>query len=379
MSFDLFHLDGENGFRGGERQLLYLAAALRERGHRNTVVCRASSPLALEAGRLGLDVMSLHCMAEWNVLAALAIRRRARRSPNPILHSHTGHAVALGVLAAIPGGLPHVAHRRVDFPLRGGLSALKYGRADAVVSVSAAISSILENDGLSSERLSVVCDAIPVGPEECHWAGLSADLYQPPTSNEKTRRREALAAEWDIDPSADWVGNLAALVPHKDHDNLIGAAILVLQRKPSTVFLIAGDGPEKSRLGAAILRTGFSDRIILLGRREPEDILKTADVFVLSSWGEGMGSVLLEAASCAIPIAATTAGGIPEVIEHGKTGLLAPPRDPESLAAHILKLLDDRHLARKLAMEAAEGLKNRSLSRMAESMERIYERVSLDR
>lgn len=379
MSFDLFHLDGEYGFRGGERQLLYLAAALRERGHRNTVVCRAASPLAQASADMGLETFPLRDMSEWNLLSALRIRLRARARARPILHSHTGHAVSLGALAGFPKAIPHVAHRRVDFPLRGWASAFKYGRADMVVSVSSAISKLLSSGGISADRLKVLPDAIPVGRTECRWAGIPESRFAPPEAEEKDRRRRELAAELEIDPQAAWVGNLAALVPHKDHDNLLAAAVLVLKKKPETIFLIAGDGPERYPLAARIRRMGVEDRIFLLGQREPETILKTVDVFVLSSWGEGMGSVLLEAASCGIPIAATTAGGIPENIEDGRTGLLAPPRDPEALAERILELLANPRKARNLASAAKSGLGRYSLARMAEKMEGIYEHVSAGR
>lgn len=379
MSFDLFHLDGEDGFRGGERQLLYLAAALRERGHRNTVVCRAGSSLAQASAVLGLETFPLRCMAEWNILSALRIQMRARKRERPILHSHTGHAVSLGVLAGFPKFIPHVAHRRVDFPLRGWTSAFKYGRADMVVTVSNAIRELLLQDGISADRLKVLPDAIPVGKAECRWAGIPESRFAPPQPEEKARRRRELAAELEISPEAAWVGNLAALAPHKDHDNLLAAAFLVLKKKPDTIFLIAGDGPERYSLAARIRRLGMEDRLFLLGQREPETILKTVDVFVLSSWGEGMGSVLLEAASCGIPIAATTAGGIPENIEDGRTGLLAPPRDPEALAERLLELLANPRRAQNLAEAAKSGLGRYSLTRMAEEMERIYEHASAGR
>jgi glycosyltransferase involved in cell wall biosynthesis len=86
-----------------------------------------------------------------------------------------------------------------------------------------------------------------------------------------------------------------------------------------------------------------------------------------------MGSVLLEAAACGLPIAATTAGGIPEVVEHDRSALLCPPRDPEALAAALLKLIDDEALRRRLADAARAGLPRFGLKRMAESIEKVYE------
>ena len=121
-SWDIFHLDGERGLRGGQRQLLYLAAALRARGHRNTVVCRRASPLESEARRHGFQTVSLPYLWEWDPFSAWKLARLARRARRPVLHAHTAHAAALAGLAGGLGGLPWVVHRRVDFELSGRLS-----------------------------------------------------------------------------------------------------------------------------------------------------------------------------------------------------------------------------------------------------------------
>jgi glycosyltransferase involved in cell wall biosynthesis len=371
--FDIFHLDGERGLRGGERQLLYLAAALRARGHRNVVVCRGGA-LEREARRLGLETRRLPFLCEWDPLSALLLRRLAAGSPHPIFHSHTGHAAGLARLASAAGGPPVAAHRRVDFPLSGGLSRqFKYDHAGRVVAVSRAIAAILEDDGLPQDHVVVVPDGLPVTAEESSWAGVASDYFQPPAPSEKRRLRAALAEEFDLDPAAPWIGNLAALVPHKDHDTLIAAALIVLLKKPEALFLIAGEGPEEKRLLASIKRMGLLGRVLLLGQRpDPIPLLKALDLFVLSSWGEGMGSVLLEAAACGVPVAATTAGGIPEIIEDRATGRLVNARDPESLAAAILEMLGDPQASALMARNAREALPRYGLARMARQMEDVY-------
>ena len=85
-----------------------------------------------------------------------------------------------------------------------------------------------------------------------------------------------------------------------------------------------------------------------------------------------MGSVLLEASACAPPIAATNAGGIPEVIKNDISGLLSPTRDPQALAANILRLIDEPDLGQKLSQAALSGLFRFGLKNMAQQMEKIY-------
>lgn len=324
------------------------------------IVCRAGEELEKAAKALGHETRSLPFLFEWDPVSALMLNRWAEGG---VVHAHTAHAAALAALAR----RPFVAHRRVDF--KSG--TFKYRRASKVVAVSRAIAGVLETDGY--EGASVVPDALPVTPEECAWAGVPAGRYAPPTAEEKRALRAALAAEYGVDASGPWVGNLAALVPHKDHETLVAAALLVLLKRPQARFLIAGRGPEEERLLAQIKRMGLTGRVLLIGHREDAAaVLKTLDVFCLSSWGEGMGSVLLEAMACGVPVAATTAGGIPEVVEDGATGLLAPPRDAERLAAALLRLLDDKSLASRLSQEARRKLPKFGLTRMAQEMERIY-------
>lgn len=369
----IIHIDGERGLRGGERQLVYLAAALAYGGRRGWVACRKNSPLEKEAKRLGLEVLTLPFFCEWDPVTSFTLRREAKRR-GAILHAHTAHAAALASLS----GVPYVAHRRVDFRLNGALSRkMKYERAGKVVAVSQAIADILAADGIRREKITVVPDSLPVNAEEASWVGLPPDWFAPPAAQERLRIRSDLAAEFNIPSDAFWIGNLAALVAHKDHDTLLAAALLVLLKRPRARFLIAGAGPEEERLLRQVKNMGLAGKVLFLGQREdPQRLLKAFDLFVLSSWGEGMGSVLLEAAACGVPLAATAAGGIPEVVEDGATGLLCPPRDAEALAVNILKLMDEAALSRRLCEQARQRLPRFGLKAQAAKMHEVYDSLA---
>ncbi|MBI4061801.1 MAG: glycosyltransferase, partial [Elusimicrobia bacterium] len=157
----------------------------------------------------------------------------------------------------------------------------------------------------------------------------------------------------------------------------LAAAVIVLLRRPRVKFLIAGRGPEEAGLLKSIERMGLLGKVLLLGHRDdPIPMLKALDVYVQSSWGEGMGSVLIEAAACGVPVAATSAGGIPEVVEDGETGLLAAPRRPEELAAALTRLIDDESLRERLAAEGRRRVGRFGLARMADDMEKIYDAIA---
>jgi len=199
----------------------------------------------------------------------------------------------------------------------------------------------------------------------------------PPPAETKASLRRGISERFGVPTAGLWIGNLAALVPHKDHDTLLAAALLVLQRHSQSSFLIAGEGPEGPRLAQSIRRMGLAGKVFILGQvPDPAQLLKTLDLFVLSSWGEGMGSVLLEAAACGPAIAATTAGGIPEVVADQRSGLLVPPRDPEALAGALLRLLKDAGLRRRLSERARQDLRDFGLQRMARQMEEVYAAIA---
>lgn len=343
-------------------------------------MCRRGGALESEAARLKLPLLRLPFLAEWDPLSALLLRQATELSAKPaVVHAHTGHTAALAVLASKAGGPPCVVHRRVDFPLSGPLSRrLKYQAAGRVIAVSSAIARILEGQGLPASKLAVVPDAIPLGAKESRAA-----VVEPFSPLEPTKRRELrarLAADWKADPDAPWIGNVAALVPHKDQANFLEAAAVVGRRRPRAVFWVVGEGPLRRELEALARRLGVAASARFTGRQDrPQDWLRAFDVFALSSWGEGMGSVLLEALACGAPIAATTAGGIPEVVEDDRTALLVPPRDAEALGGAICRLLEEPALGRRLAKAGRAGLERFSLAENADAILRLYDAVLSER
>ncbi|MFA6028987.1 MAG: glycosyltransferase [Elusimicrobiota bacterium] len=373
MNFTLFHIDGERGFRGGERQLLYLACRMRELGHRNVVVCRRDGALDREAERRGLERLHLPFLFEWDPVSAWLLRRRALAAPSPLLHAHTAHAASIAWLAALGTPLPRVAHRRVDFRMSDGLSRrMKYDSAGAVVAVSEGVREVLVADGLDPARVRVVHDSLPVGPEEAR-AALADEPLAPPTPDERAALRASLSAEWGVPTDALWVVNAAALVPHKDHDTLLRAAAIVVKERPDARFIVLGEGPLRRALEALSSSLGLGASLRLVGfRRDAVRCLKACDLFVLSSWGEGMGSVLLEAMACGLPVAATSAGGIPEVVRDRATGLLAPPRNPRRLAEAILESFSDGEATARRAEAALASVRDFSIAASSERMSEVY-------
>jgi len=175
-------------------------------------------------------------------------------------------------------------------------------------------------------------------------------------------------------PRVLFVGRLA---PQKGVGTLVAAAGLL--EDPSAQILLVGDGPERKALEREAKRIGVADRLHFVGfvthERLPA-VLAHADLLVLPSIYEELGTVLLEAMQAALPIVASKTGGIPEVIEDGVNGMLVPPGDPEALARAIDRLLADRALACRLSEGAQERVKHYDWEVLAERVLVVYQGVT---
>jgi glycosyltransferase involved in cell wall biosynthesis len=352
----ILHVDTERGWRGGERQTLWLAAELARRGHVSVIAARRGEPLAERAAAAGIDVVDCAPASELDVRAAWRLRRTIRERRVDIVHAHTAHAVAVAAIATLRLGVPLIVARRVDFPLRANAGTRwKYGRAAVIVAVSRAVARVLERGGIPPGQIRVVPD------------GVDLDRAVSPASADTLR---ALGAA----PGMPLVVQVAQLVGHKDPVNFVRAMRRVRERVRGVHALLVGDGPLRGAVEAEVRALDLGGVVHVAGYRTDADaLLAAADVACLSSRDEGMGSVLLDALAFGIPVAATSAGGIPEVIVHGESGLLAAPENPVALGDAIATLLEDPGLRARLSHNARERSHEFSVERMTDRTMSVYE------
>lgn len=350
MTAKVVHVASGREWRGGQRQVWLLARELHRAGLTGQVVVTgAASELAARLGRDGIRVHRARWEAGLDPRVLLPIVREVR-SGAALLHAHDAHAVTLAGVVALATRTPFVATRRVDFHLRRpGL----WRRATRVIAISNAVADVLTDDGIDPARVHVVHSGID----------LEAARGAEPLG---VRERLGLA------PGTPLACTVGALVPHKDHATLLHAARLLCGDFPTLHWVVAGEGELRPVLEWLSAELGVADRVHFLGHvSQPLRVIADGDVYVMSSREEGLGTSVLDAMARGIPVASTSAGGLPEMLHQGG-GLLVPPRRPEALAGAVRRILCDADLRQRIVSQAARTVESFGAARMAAEVLAVY-------
>lgn len=333
------HIGTERGWRGGENQALTLACGLRDRGHDCLIIAQPDSGLSRRARDRDFRVEEVRMLGEWDAVAWLRVRSVVRSFDADVVHTHTSHAHAIG-LAAVAHKTVNarlVVSRRVDFAISDNAWAKRKYLSSRCnyIAISSGVRDVLVDGGVAPERVHIVHSG--VDPERFTY--------------DRSGLQFRLEMGWA--PGDILVGNVGALTDHKDHITFLEAAAKVLEVKPNARFCIVGQGELKGLLAAKGQQLKLGGRFRLAGYHEDiEECFAGFDLFALSSHLEGLCTSLIDAMLLEVPVIATDTGGVPDLVKHEETGLLVPPKDPDALAAGILRLIDDEALAKSLATQA---------------------------
>lgn len=351
------HINTERTWRGGEQQVLSLAIRLARRGHENLIVARKGGALARRSKEAGIETHEISPMGEWDFLSALMLARRLKSSGVNVVHAHAPHATAFAAFCTRFSGLPAISTRRVDFHLKKSvLTRWKYARMSRVIAISDAIKEILIEDGIPPERIAVV------------RSGIDFERLEKLTPKPRS--------ELGISSGEVLVGQLAALAPHKDQTTFLRAISFLKWRIPKLRAAIVGDGPLKSRLKTISKNLGIYDIVTFYGFREDAlSYCKAFDYFCLSSKEEGLGTAIIDAMAMKIPVIATDAGGIPELVTNKKTGYLARVGNPSSLADAIEEAVNDSKYRGTIIENAYRKALEFNIDSTVAGMEAIYQEV----
>lgn len=354
------HVDTARTWRGGQDQALLTVLGLRARGHRTVLVAHPDGALAARVAG-DPDLIRLAPAHEVDFASGFRFSLLLRDLKPDIVHAHDAHGVSMAAMAISTmkaSARPLlVAARRVDFHLKqNAFSRWKYKAVDLMLCSSHAIRAMAIRDGLPADRVVTVHDGIDV----------ERVIDVPATDAHK---------ELWLPPRSPLVGNVAALVPHKGQRFLVEAALRVARAMPDVVFLVFGEGQLRQALQHQIKTLGLEQCVRLVGfRPDVLSLMKSLDVFAMSSVTEGLGTAVLDAMAASLPVVGTSAGGIPEAVEHGVTGLVVPPEHPGELADALLTTLRDPALrARFGAAGLARVRAHFTVDRMVDETAAAYE------
>jgi glycosyltransferase involved in cell wall biosynthesis len=358
----ILHVSSAKTWRGGEQQIIYLFEELQGLGLQQWIFCVEGSAIATYCKKNNLAHHTYKKRFAANPLIALQIKQLSQKKNIDLIHLHDAHSHTFAFMSALLGNpKPMVLSRRVDFPVRSTwLSHKKYNHPSIkkIISVSAYVQSILAPAIEAQQKLISI------------HSGIDLHRFKYPKGN-------LLRQTYHISPNIKLIGNVAAIAPHKDYFTFVDTAAHLLEHhKALKFFIIGADAGEKELITQYIETKKLNDYFIFTGfRNDIPQILPELDVFLFTSKEEGLGTSVLDALACGVPVVATQAGGIPELIQDGKNGLLAPIKAAERLAEQVTHILENPKLKEQLIKNGKQTARSFSKQVMASKTYRVYKEV----
>jgi glycosyltransferase involved in cell wall biosynthesis len=338
----IVHVEAGRHLYGGATQVRYLIDGLSARGVDNVLVCPRDGAIARAAR--GATVVELPMQGELDLLLLPRLVREVKRWQPDLVHVHSRRGADLyGGIAAQLEGVPAVLTRRVDSAEPAVIARVKYAPYRAVVALSQAIERQLVDAGVPSARVVRIPSAV------------DTQRYRPDAA-----ARERIRAAFALPVDALVVGVVAQLIERKRHGWLLAVLPELVREFPELRVLCFGQGPLEQRLKAELVDRGLTQHVTFAGfRADLPQLVPGFDALAHPASREGLGVALLEAASAGVPVVACDVGGVPDVVEHGHTGLLVPAGDAGAFCAALARLLRDRSERARLGTAARAHVERR--------------------
>jgi len=340
---------------GQERQLLLQMSALRERGIEVRLLCRQASRVGEIARERAIETIAVPFRNSLHLPSIAAVARELRAWQPDAVISHSGHdANTCAFAARLVTDRPRLI--RVRTYQAGAPRAWTYNHlADVTLVCSEALRrSLLANRRIRAERILVL------------YPGVDFD---------RLREQSLLALPHPMQArltalTGRRLVHAAMLRPEKGHLQMLEVLAALGQKLPDLTYVVAGDGPMRGAIEARAAELGVQDRVLLLGMVDNVPaLLRQADIVVMPSSYEPLGLSQVEALALGVPVVASRTGGIPETLEHRRTGLLVAPGDASAWITALAWALD--HPGEMLAMAESGGAFVRSRFSVTANIDRL--------
>ncbi|MGI9273089.1 MAG: glycosyltransferase family 4 protein [Woeseiaceae bacterium] len=356
----ILHVETGRHLYGGPQQVIYLVSALLERGHDCTLICPPESGVDTAARSAEIPVRNLFCAGDLDLPFAYRLTQYLQASGPDLLHCHSRRgADMLGGLAASFADVPAVVSRRVDNTEMRLLAALRYRPFQKIIAISEAIAAVLRDHDVAAERIEVIRSAVDTTP------------FDAPAD------RRAFNAEFGVPDDALVLAAAGQLIPRKGHRYLLEAVAGLHHKHPQIRLIIFGDGYLNNQLRAQATSLELGDVVQFAGFRDDLDnLMGCFDIFAHPALAEGLGVATLKAAAAGVPVIGFDAGGLPEAVVDGETGILVQPEDVTALQAAIATLITDEGVRSSMGAAGRDRMQNEfSIDTMADKHVALYESI----
>jgi glycosyltransferase involved in cell wall biosynthesis len=362
----IFIAESSTAVGGQELAVILHAEGLVKRGHDLRLILEPASPIARMALDKGLPVSLMTMQKSRYPRAIVSLRALLARYRPDILQVNSSRDSWIGAIASrLVRPRPKLLRiRHISAPLnRNLMTRLLYRHLFDMVVVTGGEKTkreLVERDGLSADRVA----AFPIG--------LDVDYFRPAAPDRDLRLEFGLPKDHLL------VGLISYLRSYKGHEYFIEAARIVASQRDDVTFVIVGEGPEEQSIRSKIGQLGLETRIRMLGfRQDLLNVFRSFDLFAIPSVeGDTIPQVLMQALAVGIPVVSTTVGSIPDVVIHGETGFVVPPRDAAALAERVVVLLDDAPLRARMGTQGRSLVERcYSLDHMLDRLEGVYVRL----
>lgn len=368
----------KSNFGGAQKYVFDLATSMPKDKFDVTVALGGSGLLIQKLNEGGIRVLPIPSLARdvntaSDLSAFFELLSIFRNERPDVVHLNSAKAGGVGALAARLARVPKIIFTAHGWAFNEERSRLQHFiikffswitvlLSHKTIAVSDAVKNDARNWPLMSNKIIVIKNGI-----------------KEPEFYTKDDAREKLFALADTQPTPDAfiIGTIAELHKSKGLQYAIEAFAKLAQKDPNMRYFVLGSGDEKERLDGLVKHYGLQERVFLLGFVEDAArFLMAFDVFILPSITEALGLVLLEAGHAGLPVVASNVGGIPEIIEDGKTGILVQSRDSKGLAEAIKKIIDSPTMRTSLGTALHKKVLDDFLSEKALSITlALYEKM----
>lgn len=361
----ILHIETGKYLYGGALQVFYLMRGLASKHCRNLLLC----PMGSEIGKAAHKVAKIHevpMKGDIDPFFVFRLMHLIRLSKPDIIHIHSRRGADLwGAVAALFTDIPAVLTRRVDNPESRWVVKLKYHPFQQIVTISKGIRQVLSSEGIPERKL---C---------CIHSAVDTRRYNRPCNQKWFDEAFSELTTNGPAPDENIIGVIAQLIPRKGHRFIIEAAPHILKACPKTRLIFFGKGPLKARLQQLCRRAGIAERVIFAGfRNDLERFLPCLDLVVHPAVMEGLGVCLLQAAAAGVPIIASRAGGIPEIVRHNQNGYLIEKEAVDDIIRYTLDLLKNPARAMQFGKIGRNIVQSEfSIEAMVDGYLKVYEKM----